>query len=85
MQSEEHLLNTRVWGTKVCIVLVVVCREVLAYDVYENPSLDFVEYVSLDELLAKSDLVSLHCPLTEETYHLINRETIQKMKDGTIV
>lgn len=57
---------------------------VLAYDVYKNPSLDFVEYVSLEELLAKSDLVSLHCPLTEETYHLINRDTIRKMKDGVI-
>lgn len=58
--------------------------KVLAYDVYKNPSLDFVEYVSLDELLAKSDLVSLHCPLTEETYHLIKRDTIRKMKDGVI-
>ena len=58
--------------------------KVLAYDVYKNPSLDFVEYVSFDELLAQSDLVSLHCPLTEETYHLINRDTIRKMKDGVI-
>ncbi len=58
--------------------------KVLAYDVYKNPSLDFVEYVSFDELLEKSDLVSLHCPLTEETYHLINRDTIRKMKDGVI-
>lgn len=59
--------------------------KVLAYDVYPNTSLNFVEYVSLDELLEKSDLVSLHCPLTEETYHLINRDTIQKMKDGVIL
>lgn len=58
--------------------------KVLAYDVYKNPSLDFVQYVPLDELLAKSDLISLHCPLTEETYHLINRDTIRKMKDGVI-
>ena len=58
--------------------------KVLAYDVYKNSSLDFAEYVSLDELLAQSDLVSLHCPLTEETYHLINRDTIRKMKDGVI-
>ncbi len=60
--------------------------KVLAYDVYENPSLkDIVTYVSLDELLAQSDLVTLHCPLTDHTYHLINRETIQKMKDGVIL
>lgn len=58
--------------------------KVLAYDVYKNPSLDFVEYVSLDELLEKSDLISLHCPLTEETYHLIKRDTIRKMKEGVI-
>lgn len=60
--------------------------KVIAYDVYENPSLkDFVTYVSLDELLAQSDLISLHCPLMDNTYHLINRETIQKMKDGVIL
>ncbi|MDD6615896.1 MAG: 2-hydroxyacid dehydrogenase [Lachnospiraceae bacterium] len=58
---------------------------VIAYDVYQNPSLDFVKYVSLDELLSRSDLISLHCPLTEENYHLICRDTIQKMKDGVIL
>ena len=58
--------------------------KVMAYDVYPNPSLGFVEYVSLEQLLAKSDLVSLHCPLTKETYHLIQRDTIRKMKDGVI-
>ncbi len=59
--------------------------KVLAYDKYRNPSLDFVEYVSMEELLSQSELVSLHCPLTDETYHLINRDTIQKMKDGVIL
>lgn len=59
--------------------------KVLAYDVYKNPSLDFAEYVDLDTLLGKSDLISLHCPLTEETYHLINTETIAKMKTGVIL
>lgn len=58
---------------------------VLAYDVYKNPSLDFAEYVDMDTLLAQSDLISLHCPLTEETHHLINIETISKMKDGVIL
>ena len=53
---------------------------------FENPSIkDFVTYVTLDELLAQSDLISLHCPLMDNTYHLINRETIQKMKDGVIL
>lgn len=58
---------------------------VIAYDMYENPDLEFVEYVSLDELLSKSDLISLHCPLTDETHHLVNRDTISKMKDGIIL
>ncbi len=58
---------------------------VLAYDVFQNPSLDFAEYTDMDTLLARSDLISLHCPLTEETYHLIHTETIAKMKDGVIL
>ena len=67
-----------------------ICRgfgmKVIAYDVYQNPDLaDFVEYVTLDELLAKSDLISLHCPLMDSTYHLINKDTIAKMKDGVIL
>ena len=60
--------------------------KVIAYDVYENPSLkDFVEYVTLDELLSESDLISLHCPLMDSTYHMINIENIKKMKDGVIL
>ena len=59
--------------------------KVIAYDLYPNPSLNFVTYVSMDELLAQSDLISLHCPLMDETYHLINKETIRKMKDGVIL
>ncbi|MCI8549711.1 MAG: 2-hydroxyacid dehydrogenase [Lachnospiraceae bacterium] len=59
--------------------------KVLAYDVYKNPDLDFVTYVELDELLASSDLISLHCPLMDSTYHLINKDTIEKMKDGVIL
>ena len=67
-----------------------ICRgfgmRVIAYDVYPNPTLaDFVEYVSLDELLEQSDLISLHCPLMDSTYHMINLESIKKMKDGVIL
>ena len=66
-----------------------ICRgfgmKVIAYDVYQNPDLDFAEYVSFDELLERSDLISLHCPLMDSTYHLINRDTIAKMKDGVVL
>ncbi|MDD3402157.1 MAG: 2-hydroxyacid dehydrogenase [Hespellia sp.] len=59
--------------------------KVIAFDMYPNKELEFVKYVPLDELLEKSDLISLHCPLTEATHHLINLETIEKMKDGVIL
>lgn len=59
--------------------------KVLAYDVFKNPSLDFAEYVDMETLLAQADLISLHCPLTEETYHMINIDTIRKMKTGVIL
>ena len=43
------------------------------------------EYVSLDELLSRSDVISLHCPLTPQTTGLINKSAIEKMKDGVII
>ena len=55
--------------------------EVLAYDPYPNQSLE-TEYVSVEELMGRSDIISLHCPLTSETKHLINADTIGKMRDG---
>lgn len=54
---------------------------VLAYDPYPNKSLE-VEYVSMEELMKRSDVISLHCPLTPETKHMINKETISMMKEG---
>ncbi len=58
---------------------------VIAYDKYPNNSLDFVKYTTLDELLKQSDLISLHCPLTDETYHLIDSKAIEIMKNGVIL
>lgn len=58
--------------------------KVLAYDLYPNENLDAV-YVPLDELFEKSDVISLHCPLTADTYHLVNELSIQKMKQGVII
>ncbi len=58
---------------------------VIAYDMYKNPDLDFARYVELDELFRSSDLISLHCPLTKDTYHIIDLEAIEKMKDNVIL
>lgn len=55
--------------------------KVLAYDPYPNRELD-VEYVQLERLIADADMISLHCPLTSETNHIINRSTIDHMKQG---
>lgn len=57
---------------------------VLAYDPYPDKTLD-VQYVPLEELMCKSDVISLHCPLTPETRHLINKDTISKMKHGVFL
>lgn len=53
--------------------------KILAYDPYPVQGLD-VEYVSMDELVKQSDLITLHCPLTSSTKHLINKRTIALMK-----
>ncbi len=58
---------------------------VIAHDRVKNPAADFAEYVSLDELFARSDVICLHCPLFPETQDMINRESIAKMKDGVIL
>lgn len=60
--------------------------EVLACSRTEYPQgAQIAEYVDFDTLLARSDVLSLHCPQTEETTGIINRETIAKMKDGAIL
>ena len=58
--------------------------KVLAYDLYPNENLDAI-YVPLEELFERSDVISLHCPLTKETHHMINAQSIARMKDGVII
>ena len=60
---------------------------ILAYDVYRNPELEALggKYVELPELFANSDIISLHCPLTLETHHLINAEAIKQIKSGVML
>lgn len=57
---------------------------ILAYDPYPVDGLG-VEYVDLDRLFEQSDVISLHCPLTKDTRHIINKKSISKMKDGVIL
>ncbi len=55
--------------------------QVLAYDPYPAKGLE-AEYVSIEELMSRSDVISLHCPLTSETEHIVKKETIAMMKQG---
>ena len=73
-------------------VFINICRgfgmKVLAYDKFPAADLDngdTVRYVTLDDLLTNSDIISLHCPLTEDTYHLIDENAITKCKRGVVI
>lgn len=61
---------------------------VIAYDVYPNPTASEygITYVkTLDELLEVSDIISLHCPLNDGTYHILNDDTLSKTKKGVVL
>lgn len=61
--------------------------QLLGYDKYLNPEFEELggKYVELGELFARSDIISLHCPLTPETHYIINTEAISQMKTGVIL
>ncbi len=65
-----------------------ICRgfgmEILAYDPYPNPNAG-LHYVELSELFHRSDIISLHCPLTDETWHIVDEEAIAQMKKGVTI
>lgn len=60
---------------------------VLAHDPYPNPECQSlgIPYVSLDELFAAADIISLHCPLSPDTHHLIHAESLARMKTGVML
>ena len=74
-------------GKAFCKIMLGMGCKVVAYDLYVNEELQKlgVEYLPLDELLAQSDIISLHCPLTPDTFHLINQKTLSLMKDGVVI
>ncbi len=85
-QKTAGIIGTGKIGAAMCRICHGFGMKVIAYDVYQNEDLkDFVTYVSLDQLLSDSDVISLHCPLMDSTYHMINIDTIRKMKDGVIL
>ncbi len=79
------IIGTGKIGAAMCKICHGFGMKVIAYDIYKNPDLDFVEYKELDDVLKESDLISLHCPLTDDSYHMINIDSINKMKDGVIL
>lgn len=73
-------------------VFIDICRgfgmKVLAYDKFPAVGLDngdTIRYVSLEELFRDSDIISLHCPLTEDTYHIIDETSLDKCKRGVVL
>jgi D-lactate dehydrogenase len=74
-------------GEIVCRILSGFGCKVVAYDQWQNPACLAmgVTYVALDELFASSDIITLHCPLTPATQHLINDAALQKMKPGVML
>lgn len=88
-----HGKTVGIIGTgKIGQVFVDICKgfgmNILAYDKFPSKALEDsgnVKYVDLDTLFAKSDIISLHCPLTEETYHVIDETSLAKCKRGVVL
>ena len=84
-----HGKTVGVVGTgKIGRIFIDICRgfgmHVIAYDLF--PAKDSgIDYVPLDELFERSDIISLNCPLTEETRHMIGEASIEKMKKGVVI
>ncbi len=84
-----HGKTVGVIGTgKIGRIFIDICRgfgmNIIAYDKF--PAKDSgIEYVELDELFERSDIISLHCPLTDESLHMINADSIEKMKKGVAI
>lgn len=84
-----HGKTVGIVGTgKIGRIFINICRgfgmNVIAYDKFPAKNND-IEYVGFDELLSRSDIISFHCPLTDETYHMIDSEAIEKLKPGAVI
>lgn len=81
------VIGTGTIGLRVAAILAGFGMRVLAYDPFPNPAAagPGVAYTGLDDVLAESDVVTLHCPLTPDTFHLIGAEAVAKMKPGVML
>ena len=89
MGQDLYRKTAGIIGTgKIGQAMIAICQgfgmHVVAYDPFPDGSLD-VEYVPLPELLARADVISLHCPLTNDTRYIMNEETISQMKQGVLL
>lgn len=87
--NDLHDKTVGVIGTgKIGRIFINICRgfgmKVIAYDLFPIPNSD-IEYVPLEELFQRADVISLHCPLTKETTHIINKDSIALMKKGVAI
>lgn len=85
MGTDLHGKTAGIVGTgRIGQAMIRICQgfgmEIIAYDPYPNSQLQ-VSYVSREELFRRADVISLHCPLTAQTRHMVNRETIAMMKE----
>lgn len=81
------IIGTGKIGTVVATIMKGFGCYILVHDLYPNSECSAigVKYVSLPELFAESDIITLHCPLTPETHHLINTQALNQMKPGVIL
>ena len=82
------IIGTGKIGSIMCKIMHGFGCKLLGYDIVETDDLKYrysVDYTSLEELCAKSDIISLHVPLNAETHQLINEDLISDMKDGVII
>ena len=81
------VIGTGQIGIMFCNIMLGFGCRILAFDVYESDEAKEkgIEYKPLKELLRESDIISLHCPLTPDTMHLINKEAIDQMKKGVMI
>ncbi len=81
------VIGTGKIGQAFCNIMLGFGCKVLAFDLFENKEMAAkgVEYLPLIEVLQQSDIISLHCPLNEQTKHIINIQTIGMMKEGAML